>query len=378
MNNQERIQARIARDKARKAAKRKPLTDKYGELENVITMQNLFRSLQKRKSGVMWKGSVQRFMAHAIVKLKRLKDSTLNGKPEINTSVRKAAIRERGKRRDVCMVMIDSRVVQGAICDSSITPLMLPRLIYDNPASLPGKGVDFARQRMNEMLRRQIAESGNRFYALQFDFKFFFDSIRHSLCRDTLRAIGQGEKLQNLTMDFIKMYFDKGADTGCSLGSQISQNMAVAVPNALDHLIKDRLGTRKYIRYMDDGIILHRSKKVLIGVLRQVERLCAKIGFKLHSAKTRIIKASRGFTFLKIRYTVTDSGKIIRRTDRSGIVRMRQKLNKLKGNMTAATDSIKSWLGGCGKYTSSYRSRKAAVKLYESLFGYSAERRVRA
>ena len=79
MTNQERIQARIARSKARKAEKRKPLIAECGDFRSVITNQNLLRSLQKRRKETEWKGSVQSYIAHAIVKNKRAKDALLEG-----------------------------------------------------------------------------------------------------------------------------------------------------------------------------------------------------------------------------------------------------------------------------------------------------------
>ena len=167
MTNQERIQARIARSKARKAEKRKPLIAECGDFRSVITNQNLLRSLQKRRKETEWKGSVQSYISHAIVKNKRAKDALLEGRMNVNQSIKHLVIHERGKRRDCHAIMIDSRVIQGAVCDSSITPLTQPSLIYDNPASTKGKGVEFARRRMNHHLRRQIAESGPDFYVLR-------------------------------------------------------------------------------------------------------------------------------------------------------------------------------------------------------------------
>jgi len=62
MTNQERIRRRIERDKARKAEKRRQRTEQHGSFERVITMQNLHRSLKRRRLDVAWKGSVQRYL----------------------------------------------------------------------------------------------------------------------------------------------------------------------------------------------------------------------------------------------------------------------------------------------------------------------------
>ncbi|MBR5221629.1 MAG: RNA-directed DNA polymerase [Clostridia bacterium] len=395
MTNQERIQARIARDKARKAEKRKAQIEQHGTFTNVITMQALLRSLQRRRKDVEWKGSVQSYIAHAPVKMKRAKDSLWAGRLDVNRKIKQMTICERGKKRNIHAIMIDSRVIQGALCDSSITPLTQPSLIYDNPASTKGKGVSHARRRIVRHIEDQVRQSRSDFYALVYDFSGFFDSISHSLCRRKLAEAGQDEQLQALTMYFIKMYQEQDislitdksekerlmeelrADRACgaTLGSQISQDMALVVPNELDHAIKDKAGIRHYIRYMDDGNILHADKDYLRRLLKSIKRLCAKLGLKLNEKKTRIVKATRGFTFLKVRYTVTETGRIIKKMAKSGIVRMRRKLKKFRklvdaGLMTRddAFNSFKSWFGNAKTIAHSYRTRKAMLILYNRLF----------
>ncbi len=113
MTNQERIQARIARDKARKAEKRKAQIEQHGTFTNVITMQALLRSLQRRRKDVEWKGSVQSYIAHAPVKMKRAKDSLWAGRLDVNRTIKQMTICERGKKRNIHAIMIDSRVIQG-------------------------------------------------------------------------------------------------------------------------------------------------------------------------------------------------------------------------------------------------------------------------
>ena len=57
---------------------------------------------------------------------------------------------------------------------------------------------------------------------------------------------------------------------GICLGSQISQVLALIVPNKLDHFIKDVCGVRHYIRYMDDGIILSNDKEFLHNIYKKM------------------------------------------------------------------------------------------------------------
>jgi len=59
-------------------------------------------------------------------------------------------------------------------------------------------------------------------------------------------------------------------------------------------------------------------------------RVCDSLGLKFNLKKTHITKVSKGFTFLKVRYRVTATGKIIKTLTRKGIVRMRRKLKKFR------------------------------------------------
>lgn len=390
MTDQERIQARIARSKARREAKRKERAEKYGKIEQVITNQTLFRSLMKRRKGTDWKQSVMDYCFHAIVRNKRQKDAILAGAHPEPSRIKRIGLYERGKRRDVHAVVIDSRVVQGAICDNCITPLTQPSLIHDNPASTKNKGVTWTRRRILRHIRKQFRKTKENTYALLFDIRHFFDSIRHDLCEKLFHSVHMDEALISLSMHFIRMYqvfeakaeknedklrlLEQGNGIGVSLGSQISQDLALTAPNELDHTVKDANSVKPYIRYMDDGFA--EGDKAEMQVLKEAIIGKAKeLGFELHPAKTRITKLSRGFIYLKIRYCITESGHVIRRVSHDGIVRMRRKLKRMRklvdnGKMTMddAFLSTKSWLGNVKKYAHSYRTRKRILNLYHDLF----------
>lgn len=403
MTNQERIRARIARSRAKREAKKMARAEKYGRIDKVMTNQHLFRSLMKRKKGTDWKQSVMDYCFHAIVRNKRQKDAILAGAHPEPSRIKRIGLYERGKRRDVHAVVIDSRVVQGVICDNCITPLTQPGLIHDNPASTKNKGVTWTRNRIMRHIRRQWRKTGNKTWALIFDIRHFFDSIRHDLCEKIFRDVYMDDALVALAMHFVKMYqvfeareigakrserearkllerLKRGEGVGVSLGSQISQDLALCAPNALDHFVKDVCGVKPFIRYMDDGHAEGGKADMLALRERLIEKARA-MGFELHETKTRVVKMSRGFVYLKIRYSTTDTGHVIRRISRDGIVRMRRKLKRLyglwkKGKVTLDDIflSVKSWLGNAKKYADSYRTRKRILAQYHSLFkGYRME-----
>ena len=115
---------------------------------------------------------------------------------------------------------------------------------------------------------------------------------------------------------------------GIALGSQISQLIALAVLDDLDHIIKERLGMRYYVRYMDDLVILHPDKNVLRKVMLTAQAHLAAIGLQLNP-KSCIYPLAQGVLFLKFRYLLTPTGKVIKRVTHKAIGKERRRLRAL-------------------------------------------------
>lgn len=397
MTKYQRAKLRIARDKAAKLEKHKALYKDNDNFKSVMTMQNMCNALKKCRKGVNWKGTVQDYTEHSIVEMYNAHSSLRNGKLPNLTSTSRIVLYERGKKREIVPITIRDRMTQRVLCDHALVPVLKNKLIYDNGASMKDKGVEFTRQRLNLHLGQAIKEYGAEFYALTFDFKGFFDSIPHRTCLDVLSDSFTDRYIQGLTMSIVKSYekatircikdeavkeerlriLNNNLSKGICLGSQVSQIMALAAPNKLDHFIKDMCGIKHYIRYMDDGVIFSDSKVFLHDLLEKMKEICDKLGLTFNVKKTRIVKVSRGFVFMKVRYRVTSTGKIIRTLTRAGIVRMRRKLKKFRrlvneGKITLddVYNSMQSWLAH-SKVALAYHTRRNMLKLYNQLFdGY--------
>lgn len=397
MTKYQRAKRRIARDKANKLEKHKILYKNHDTFNSVITMQNMCNALKKCRKSVNWKGTVQNYTEHAIVEMRNAHSSLHNGKLPNLTSTSRIILYERGKKREIVPITIRDRMTQRVLCDYSLVPVLKNKLIYDNGASMKDKGVEFTRKRLNLHLEKAIKEYGNEFYALTFDFKGFFDSIPHQTCLNELKDSFNDRYIQGLTMAIVKSYekatircikdkslreerlriLDSNRSKGICLGSQVSQIMALAAPNRLDHYIKDICGVKHYIRYMDDGVIFSESKSFLHHLLERMKGICDNLGLIFNIKKTRIVKVSRGFVFMKVRYRITSTGKIIRTLTRAGIVRMRRKLKKFskllsKGKITLDDiyNSMQSWLAHAD-VAFSYHAKRNMLKLYNQLFnGY--------
>ena len=184
---------------------------------------------------------------------------------------------ERGKLRHIKSVSARERGVQRCICDYCLVPLLSRSFIYDNGASLKNKGYTFSIRRTETHLHKYYHHHfNNNGYVLLFDFSKFFDTIQHDICFNIINNAISDQDLQNVAKDFINAF----GDIGLGLGSQISQILALASVNSLDHFIKEKLHIKYYGRYMDDGYLIHQDKKYLQYCLNEINIFCQKLGIK--------------------------------------------------------------------------------------------------
>ena len=158
------------------------------------------------------------------------------------------------------------------------------------------------------------------------------------------------------------------------LGSQISQVLALSSGNKLDHFIKEKLHIKGYGRYMDDGYLIHPSKEYLHYCLDEMRKVCNELGIVLNEKKTQIVKISHGFTFLKARIYVTETGRVIQKVYRRSVTRMRMKLKKLAKMLDKGMipfDYIyqcwQSWAAYAAQFNA-YNTIRSMALLYEDLF----------
>ena len=257
--------------------------------------------------------------------------------------------------------------MQRCLCDYALVPMVGRTFIYDNGASMENKGYTFAINRICQHLREHYRKHGTEGYILLFDFSKFFDRVSHKLVKAILHKEFTDERLIAIMEHFI----DAFGDVGMGLGSQISQVLALASANRLDHYIKEKAQIRGYGRYMDDGYLIHHSKEHLQKCMQAIKILCRRLDIKLNEKKTQIVKLSHGFTWLKVRFFLLPSGKIVRKIYRRSVTKQRKKIKKFKeliatGKMTMM-DAYSSWQSWKA-YASNFNAWHT-IKNMEKLFG---------
>lgn len=327
MTSEERRKGRRERREAERKKKHEDYIRKYNDFNLVLDLDNLKAAYRKSRRGVAWKESVQRYDLFLMSNLAETKQKLSRGE-SISKGFVEFDIHERGKMRHIRSVHISERVVQKCLCDNVLTPLMTRSLIYDNGASIKNKGIHFAMNRLRCHLSRFYREnSNNNGYALVIDFSKYFDNILHEKLFEMQKKNITDERIFELYKSFVTVFGD-GISLG--LGSQVSQISAISYPNKLDHYCKEVLRVKYYGRYMDDTYLIHKDKKYLEYCLLKIKRICDELGIKLNPKKTCIVSLDEGFWFLKGKYILLPSGKIVCKAKRDGIIRMKRKLKSFK------------------------------------------------
>lgn len=370
ITSQERREGRYQRRKAKREAKKLAKMQKYDDYESVFTYDNLYHSYKMCVKDVGWKPSIQKYKARAPLEVYENYERLMN-RTFTHDNFYEFNIVERGKKRHIRSVTVRERVVQRCLCDYSLVPAVTSSFIYDNGASMKDKGYTFAIKRMETHLHQYYRKYGNEGYILLYDFSKFFDRVSHSVIQAIIDKTYTDEELKWIVMHFVSAF----GDIGLGLGSQISQVLALASANELDHFVKEKLRIKYYGRYMDDGYLIHHDKKYLAHCLEEIQLICDKLGIVLNRKKTKIAKLSRGFVFLKVRFYLTDSGKVVKKIYKRSIVKMRRKLKAFRrfvddGIMTMedVEMSMQSWTAYASNFDAYYAICNMKA-LYTELFG---------
>ena len=369
MNSEERRAARRARRDAKRAENRAKRIEGC-TLEAVADLDNLYDAANGAAAGVRWKSSVQRYMARVIPNIMRARRDLLMG-ADFRRGFIEFDLFERGKLRHICSVHFSERVIQKSLSRHALAPAIWPTLAEGCTANVKGRGTDYAIRRMKRQLVEHHRKHVTEGYILQVDFADYFANIDHDACKRLIDRAIDDERVKRVMSDQI----DAHGARGLGLGSEPNQILAVALPSPVDHLMLSLPGILASGRYMDDSYCIALDKQTLWDALSRIEALCDDLGIIINRKKTRVVKLTRGFVFLKKRFSYGEGGKVVVRPCRSSVTRQRRKLKKqaalvAKGIMTVeqVNKSYQSWRGSM-KRLSAHETVKRMDALYKELFG---------
>lgn len=354
---------------------------------NLCDANLLYESFLRAKRGSSWKPSVQKYELNLLQELSQLQKDLSdidNLKFDKQTEF---LIHERGKVRKITSETTRDRVIKHALCDEYLIPNIRKYLVYDNGAGLERKGIDFTRRRLVTHLTKFYKENkSNDGYILLLDFKKFYDNIDHNLLRDIFREYVDDDYALNLLDSIIsnselhleselEVYDSLNLVSGhvriqkhLNIGDQVSQVAGLLYPTKFDNYVKIVKGVKYYGRYMDDSYVIHTDKSYLVSLFRDLQEYVKTCGIILNTDKCHIAKLSDTWTYLQTKYTLTDTGKVVRRISSKRLSIFRTKLKKVATilNNNELEIYFKSWYHS-QKHRLSRQQKDNLFKLYNKL-----------
>lgn len=370
MTSAERHEARYQRRRAARMEKRQEKVGDALDYDKVFSFMHLYRSANCCFRGVSWKASVQAYKARCGINVARRYEEMRQGIIKMRQCP-EFEIRERGHLRRINSIHINDRVPQKCNSKYARKPVLHRSLVYDNYASQEGKGTSLARERLECRLQRHIRRYGMTGGVLILDIRHFFDSIPHSLVQSVMERNFPDGRITDFNMRIVRQYRH---ELGLILGSENSQDFAIATPNSLDHFMAEGLRLDSAGRYMDDICIIHHDYEALKAAYAKIKAFAAALGFELNEKKSRLIRFGKPFSMLKRKYSFTETGHIIIRPARESVIRERRKLKRLhrkflqgKIPFQTAADSLQAWKSSIAG-TRCCQVTQSINKLFDQLF----------
>lgn len=359
--------------------------------EKTYDINNLYDAWRKVRKVSHWKEKTQRYEEDLLFNLSSLSDGLKNGTAKLGDS-REFTIMERGKKRLIHSYDLNTRVAVRSFIDNVLFPKIKPKLIYDNGASITGKGLDFYRGRLKAHLQKYYRKYGTEGYILITDFRKYFDNIDHEKLKKIFSEVLQDRESEEFVNSLIDTYktdisclseeekaylrnhpFDSVSfynyankskcngycflKRGVFIGGQLSQIAGIVYPYKLDNFIKIVKGEKYYGRYMDDLYVIHNDKEHLKLLLKEIRLKCEECGIFLNEKKTQIIPINKPLTICKIQYFVKEGGDIVLKPCRVTFSRERKAIRKFEKDLKAGRCSIKkvydsymSWKGNISRF----------------------------
>jgi len=258
------------------------------------------------------------------------------------------------KKRLIMALPFRDRIVQHALCNV-IEPVFEKGFIYDSYACRAGKGAHRGITRVEKFIKIL----GRDIFVLKCDIKKYFYSIDHGVLKSIIR---KKIKCQDTLWLIDNIIDSNNSEVGIPIGNLTSQLFANMYLNELDHYIKEELRIKHFVRYMDDFVIMSKSKRELwdnyYSIKQYVENVL-KIEF---NNKTKLFPLSQGIDFLGYRqfYDFRLLRKRCIRKNKRKFKKFSELFNRGLINFEKINQSVQSFIGHA-KWANSWRIRESIL-----------------
>ena len=262
---------------------------------HIATFSNLAAAFNLVRRGKRWDSDTLGFYADLEANLftleEQLREHTWSPKPFRQFWVTDP------KRRLIQAPAFEDRVVHQAVMLHA-APVLMRRFISDTYGSLADRGVLAASMRLRSFMW-SASRTWAHPYVIKADISKYFPSIPHALLMRRLEHIFADPEL--LWFFETLLYRSGFTERGLPIGALCSQWLSNLYLDSLDHLAKDELGIKYYVRYMDDFVVVGENKAWCRETLARLQEHVEVLQLALNP-KTNVIPISQGVDFVGYRH----------------------------------------------------------------------------
>lgn len=350
------------------------------QFDDAVSMRELCRAIKECRRGVGHKDGPVDWYAHRLMKAQGLRNDILSGRYKL----RKGSVVKiyRPKYREAVAPWFRDRVWQRSMCNNGVYDDLTHGFLYDNMACQVGKGTDLAIRRTIKMLQRIYRTTGNNDgWGDHMDVRRYFPSTPHQ----EIKALDQRRISEPLYIPYLEELIDSVEDTrpeeeilldpfgarGTGLGSQINQLHQVALLDGMDHELK--CFCENYQRYNDDILVMDQDRQICARAKEIVTMRLQEKGLTTVD-KSGIFRLKDGFWYLRHKFILTDTGKVILllhpsvfKTERHALQGMKRSLDRGEITMEQVRTHYQCFIAQA-TYSSGDGAIRAMDKVYTELF----------
>ena len=205
-------------------------------------------------------------------------------------------IEDKGKVRELWKLSYyPHRIIQWAIM-LQLENIFMKTFCDHTCASLKGRGGNHA----YNLVRKYMKDRKNTQYCLKMDISKFYPNINHSVLKQLLRKKFKDRDL----LEMLDMVIDSyPGEIGLPIGSYLSQFLANFYLAYFDHWLKEDMGVKMVVRYMDDIVIFGPTTRYLRSILDDLTQyLQDKLHLKVKNNWQIFPTDIRGVDFIGYRF----------------------------------------------------------------------------
>lgn len=265
--------------------------------EKIIDKQNIMNAIIKSSKGKKNRNQVRRVLANPEFFADKIQAMLTNQsyrhcKPLESVVVEGA---NRKNRKITTIKYFPDQIIHWCLM-LQLQPIIMKSSYDFSSGSMPGRGVHYAKKYIEKWIK---ADKKNTKYIAKMDIKQFYPSVDKQTVKDVLRT-----KIRDKRALWLADVIIDSHARGLPIGYLTSQWFSNLLLQKIDYAIKQKMGAKYYVRYMDDMVAFGNNKKKLHAIIAGVKgelkslNLCLKNNYQVFRLDCRDLDFL-GFRFFR-------------------------------------------------------------------------------